>query len=217
MTTQREMELSYAAQQAVIISLLSIGERDLAARLDRCMMARRSRHYGDGWPFSCRSAACVWCRRAMIRGWWAGMQHWSTAGAASLVIIPLRSPAGTQNVAHRLRRGLRDVRDRMARRRNRWRELAFAGMVGGDSRAVVLILHEEIDRCEVLDVLRHRWPDVVIKEPEQEEPTWAMLPDDAAELGRCRRGIEPLRVVIMPQRDQEAATSRIVEPMPVLV
>jgi hypothetical protein len=82
---------------------------------------------------------------------------------------------------------------------------------------MVLISHEGLDRREVLDVLRHRWPDVLIKEPEQEEQTWAMLPDDAAKLGRSRRGIEPLRVVIMPQQDREAVTSPIVEPMPVLV
>jgi hypothetical protein len=177
MTTQREMELSYTAQQAVIISLLSTDEPDLPARLDRCVMARRFRHYGDGWPFSCRSAACVWCRRAMIRGWWTGMQDWSAVGAASLVIVPLCSPAWIQHPVRRLRRSLRDVRDRMARRRNRWREVAFAGMIGGDRKAMVLISHEEIDRRGVLDVLRHRWSDVLIKEPEQEEPTWAMLPD----------------------------------------
>jgi hypothetical protein len=43
-----------------------------------------------------------------------------------------------------------------------------------------------------------------------------MTADDAADLGRCRRGIEPLRVVIMPQYDRQVA-SPIVQAMPVVV
>jgi len=135
-------------QQAVVAALRSIGGVDLAARLQHCTIARRSRHNDEGWPFACRSAACVWCRRAMIRGWWAGMRRWSAAGAASLAIIPLRSPGGVQGGVRQLRRGLRDVRDRMARYRNQWRDVAFAGMAGGDHRAMVLISHEGIGvRC----------------------------------------------------------------------
>ena len=64
-------------------------------------------------------------------------------------------------------------------------------------------------------VLRRRWPDVVLKDLAQEEPAWAMTADDAADLGRCRRGVEPLRIVIMPQHDRPAITLLIVEPMPV--
>ena len=44
-----------------------------------------------------------------------------------------------------------------------------------------------------------------------------MVAEDAADLGRCRRGVEPLRIVIMPQQDQQAIISPIVEPMPVIV
>jgi hypothetical protein len=47
--------------------------------------------------------------------------------------------------------------------------------------------------------------------------TVAMLADDAADLGRCRRGVEPLRIVVLLQQDQQAATLPIVEPMPVVV
>ena len=43
----------------------------------------------------------------------------------------------------------------------------------------------------------------VVKELEQEEPTVAMSPGDAADLGRCRRGVEPLRIVVMPQYDRQ--------------
>jgi hypothetical protein len=91
MTTQHEMEMSYSAQQEVIDALRSTGDADLAARLERCMTARQQRHYGDGWPYSCRSAACFWCRRAMIRGWWLGMREWSSATASSLAIVPVHS------------------------------------------------------------------------------------------------------------------------------
>jgi hypothetical protein len=51
--------------------------------------------------------------------------------------------------------------------------------------------------------------DVLVKEPEQEEPTWVMLPGDAADLGRCRRGVEPLRIVIMTQHDRQIAAPAV--------
>jgi hypothetical protein len=44
-----------------------------------------------------------------------------------------------------------------------------------------------------------------------------MTADDAADLGRCRRGAEPLRIVIMPQQDRQPITSSIIQPMPVVV
>ena len=71
-------------------------------------------------------------------------------------------------------------------------------MVGGDHTALVLVTREGLDRREVQDVLCHRWPDVVVKVLEQEEQTVAMLPGDAADFGQCRRGVESLRVVILP-------------------
>jgi len=52
---------------------------------------------------------------------------------------------------------------------------------------------------------------VLIKEPEGEEPTCAMLPGEAADLGHRRRGVEPLRVVIMPQQQQHGV---VAAPMP---
>jgi hypothetical protein len=64
------MTAMYAAHQELIAAQQAMGDFDLAERLDRCMTARRPRHYGDGWPFTCQSAACAWCRRAMIRSWW---------------------------------------------------------------------------------------------------------------------------------------------------
>jgi hypothetical protein len=43
-----------------------------------------------------------------------------------------------------------------------------------------------------------------------------MTAKDAADLGRCRRGIEPLRVVVMPQQDRQAIILPIIEPIPVV-
>ena len=109
MTTHRKMEMAYTIQQKVITGLRNIGDSDLADRLQRCMTARQQRHYGDGWPYSCRSSACLWCRRAMIRGWWEGMRYWAeTATTATLAIISIRSPEGLPDAVRRLRRGLRD-------------------------------------------------------------------------------------------------------------
>jgi hypothetical protein len=220
MTTQREMEMAYAAQQEIIATLYEIDDPDLASRLQRCMTARRDRRYGDGWPYSCRSSACVWCRRAMIRGWWEGICYWSeTATTSSLAVIPALFSAGLPDAARRLRRGLRDVRDRTARRWRAWRHVGFAGMVGSDHRALIIISHHGIDRRAVLDLLRPRWPDVVVKSLEHEEPTWAMRAEDAADLGRHRRGVEPLRIMVMPQKVQRVtvAPAPVIEPMPVVI
>ena len=216
MNTKRGMELSYTEQQAVIGALLSIDEPDLAARLGRCMMAHRSPHHGEGRPFSCQSAGCVWCRRVMMQGWWDGICNWAGA-TSSLVILSVGSSVGLPDATRHLRRAIRDVRDRVARHRNPWREVRFGGLIGGDRRALVMVSHDGIDRREVFDVLQRRWPDVLIKKPAQEEPTWDMLPADAAELGRCRRGIEPLRVVVMPQHDREVTASSFVGSIPVFV
>ena len=154
----------------------------------------------------------------MIRGWWLGMCQWAAEGTtSSLAVIPIHSPAGLPAAVRRLRRGLRDVRDRMARRRRRWRGVCLAGLACGDGAALVLITHDDVNRSEVLDALRGRWPDAAVKTLEQEAPTVAMSAEDAADLGRCRRGVEPLRIIVLPQRDPQPATPPIVEPMPVIV
>jgi hypothetical protein len=73
------------------------------------------------------------------------------------------------------------------------REGSFAGMAGGRSWAMVLISHHGVERCEVFNALDRRWPDVAAKDLQHEEPTWAMTANEAAALGRRRRGVEPLR------------------------
>jgi hypothetical protein len=203
MTTDHQMATMYAAQQEVIVALAEVGEHDLADRLERCMTARHERRGGDGWPYSCRSVACVWCRRPMIRSWWAGMCQWSAeAATSSLATIPVQSPSGLRDAVRLLRRGLRDVRDRRARQSRRWHGVSFAGMAGGDHTAMVMITHDGVDRSEVVDVLRRRWPDLVLKSLEHEAQAWAMTAEDAADLGRGHRGVESLRIVVMPQHDR---------------
>jgi hypothetical protein len=73
-----------------------------------------------------------------------------------------------------------------------------------------------VGRREVQDVLRRLWPEVVVKGLGQVVPTWAMAPEDAADLAPHRRGVEPLRIVILPQHDREIVAPTI-EPMPVIV
>jgi hypothetical protein len=135
------------------------------------------------------------------------MRQWPTETASSLAILRVHPSLGLGDAVRRLRRSLRDVRDRMARHSRQWRDVCCAGLVGGDGLALVLVSHTGLDRGEVLDALSRRWPDVQVKGLEQEEPIVAMSLGDAADLGQTRRGIEPLRVVVMPQRDRPKAVT----------
>jgi hypothetical protein len=138
---------------------------------------------------------------------------------SSVAIIPLQSPSGLHDAARRLRRGLRDVRDRTARRFRRWRTVSFAGMAGGDHRSLVMISHEGVERREVQGVLWRRWPDIALKNLEHEEPVWEMSAGDAANLGTRRRGVEALRITVMPQTIKRVTVAPVpmIEPMPILV
>ncbi len=80
-----------------------------------------------------------------------------------------------------------------------------------------MVCHQTIDRAEVADVLRRRWPGLAVRNLADEQPLVAMSARDAAELGRCRRGIEPLRVVVLPQRVSPMATTPVLDAMPVCV
>jgi hypothetical protein len=82
---------------------------------------------------------------------------------------------------------------------------------------MVMISHQGVDRREVAEVLGRRWPSVVVKDLAQEEPVWEMTAYDAADLGSRRRGAEPLRVLVMPQKITRVTVAPIIEPLPVLV
>jgi hypothetical protein len=59
----------------------------------------------------------------------------------------------------------------------------------------------------------------VVKDLKHEEPTRAMTASDATEIGSRRRGVEPLRIVVMLQRIQRVAIAptRVIAPMPLVV
>lgn len=97
--------------------------------------------------------------------------------------------------------------------------MSFAGLKGGDHRALIMISHQGIHRREMADVLRPRWPNVVLKGLEAEEPASTMAPHEAADLGSRRRGVEPLRIIVMQQRVQRIVVTiaPVIEPMPVVV
>ena len=221
MTTTLEMEIAYAVQAQVIAILHENGDFDLADRLTRCMRARQERYFGTGWPFSCRNAGCFFCHRAMVRGWSAGFRDWAQqANAATLAIIRIPSTIAIFEGVRWLRRGLRDVRDRTARRKRAWRPVCFGGLACGDARALIMIPHDGVSRQELYDTMSNRWPDLVLQDVADEQPSWEMTSQDAADLGMRRRGIEPLRISIMTQRATRVAvtsTPVIVEPMPVVI
>ena len=98
--------------------------------------------------------------------------------------------------------------------------MSVAGLMGGDHTALMMISHPDIDRREVLSVLGRRWPEVVVKDLEHEEPAWTMTANDAAELGSRQRGAEPLRIVILSQKITRVAVAPVpvnLEPVPVVV
>jgi hypothetical protein len=132
-----------------------------------------------------------------MRKWWLVFTGWLAGLATSLAAISIAGDLMTGT--RQLRKGLRDVRDRKARNDFRWRGVAVAGFVGAGS-AQVLIRHSGIARARVRSILQRRWPDATLHGVGDLTPNSWMSVDDAADLARHRRGIEGLRIVVMPQR-----------------
>ena len=94
----------------------------------------------------------------------------------------------------------------------------MAGMATGGGTAFVLVRHPGVTRQEVAAILRRRWSATVVGEVGAAEPSWSMPVEDAAELARARRGVEPLRVVVLAQRAantsefRRAAAHEVTEP-----
>jgi hypothetical protein len=151
---------------------------------------------------------------------WAGKD----AAAISLPILPLpHQPGGLRAAVLRLRRLLRDTRDRQARRSRPWRAVAVAGMAQGDDKVMLLIRHAGIGEAEIVELLRMHWPGAQVTDITRVPPVWNLGIEDAVELARAKRGVEPLRIVVMRQgRDADldrlmvTARSGTVEPMPAL-
>jgi hypothetical protein len=229
MTTRLQMAEMVATQERVIAALREGGDERLADRLAHCLRARIGRRLDDGWPWTCRSAGCSWCRKTTMSPWWTGIQRFIATkdGPVSLAMLPLSNRPGELRAAVvRQRRAVRDVRDRAGRWRSRWRGVAVAGMASGDNTTLLLIRHTDIGRAEVGDVLCRRWPDVVLRDVAAALPCWDFTIEDAVELGRARRGVEPLRIVVLPQRFAAVGAPQHVvgyqgptpiEPMPIVL
>lgn len=223
MTTHRQMAEMVTMQQWVIAVLRRSGDEHVADRLERCLGARVDRQSADGRPWTCRSAGCAWCGKTLFRRWWSGILHWITADGdpVSLAILPVsHGPGELRAAVARLRRACRDIRDRAARRHAPWRRVAVAGLALGQGTAWLLIRHPGVARSAIVEGLHGRWPGGTLQHASAKPPCWHMSVEDAAELGRTRRGIEPLRVVVLPQRVSERTRSGDqppwAEPMPVV-
>jgi hypothetical protein len=100
-------------------------------------------------------------------------------------------------------------------------------MAAGDGSVWLLIRHPGVTRAEIADALRSRWPGAVVGDAGAAEPSWEISSvEDAVELARARRGVEPLRIIILAQRNPDANAGRRaaedapplpVEPMPIVL
>jgi hypothetical protein len=149
-----------------------------------------------------------------MRRWWRGLQIWLAGSKISLALIPINGDL--IGFTRRLRKGLRDVRDRSARRDYRWQSVAMAGLADGD-RALILIRHSGMDRAEVWARFERRWPGIVLCNPGKFEPSSRMTVKDATSIAERRRGIEPIRIIIVPQIAATPPAGRDDLPMPMIV
>jgi hypothetical protein len=101
--------------------------------------------------------------------------------------------------------------------------IEIAGMAHGDGRATLLIRHEGVGRGEIVEVLRRHWPDAQVTEITKASLVWNLGIEDAVELARAKRGVEPLRIVVMGQGHgagldplMATAGSGMMDPMPAL-
>jgi hypothetical protein len=133
-----------------------------------------------------------------MRRWWRGFRIWLSGIDISLAVIPLAPDDDPMAAIKRVRKGLRDVRDRTARDADCWQSVAFAGMLS-EHEAMVLVQHARIDREEVGSILARRWPGIVISNVRDAQPSSWMTVAATAALARKRRGIEPIRIIVPAQ------------------
>ena len=98
----------------------------------------------------------------------------------------------------------------------------MAGMATSENTVWLLIRHPEIGRTEAAEVFRRRWLGSSVRDVGAASPPWAMLVEDVVELARARRGVEPVRIVVLAQQvhrqpDASWHATFPVEPMPVLL
>jgi len=219
-STRAELITAERHQAEVIARLHSLGEDHLSDRLARCQQARLDRQPGS-WPWRCRSAGCWACRRTTVRRWWRGFLGWLGSGPdLSQVTIPLTATTDVISTIRRVRKGLRDVRDRAARIDERWSAVVMAGTVSGD-HLVLVVHHAEIERDTLWTALERRWPKAIVSKFETVEPRSELSVQTTVQtivqLAVQGRGIEPIRVVIPVQIKVGTPADEWDEPMPMTI
>jgi hypothetical protein len=202
-------------------ALRASGHGMAAAKLDKCMSARTLRGTGRR-PRICGCAACPWCANAVCGRWALGCAKWigvEEAPSVTSVALLLSWRAGAMRIAvRRIRRALRDWRDRLSREDGRWSGVAVAGLVGADGILVLHIRHDALPADAVTSMIRRRWPAAYIARANVLSFDWTMA--DRLELAMARRGTEPIRVILAPQGwhsefEPPSPDSCVIEPMPV--
>ena len=74
-----------------------------------------------------------------------------------------------------------------------------------------------VDRAEFVKAVQRRWAGATVTDLTDQAPSSEMTLRDAIELAALRRGIEPLRLLVLPQRDPILPTMTIIDPMPVIL
>jgi hypothetical protein len=81
----------------------------------------------------------------------------------------------------------------------------------------VVVDRGAVDRRELTYAMQRRWANASVADLTDEQPSAEITITDAVELATLRRGAEPLRLVIPPQRNVVSRAMPIIEPMPILV
>lgn len=206
-----------ATQEAIMQVLGNMGHERLVMRLMACTKAHTARSR-RAWPWRCRSAGCAWCGPPSAQRWWRGLSAWAATVPSSTLRLKAFGADPLPVRARRLRRALRDLRDRRAHRDARWREVAFAGMIADDGLHL-LVRHGRLTHDTFVQALGRRFP--AMTDVASSPPNFAFGADDAAALAVARRGVESLRVVIMPQRVRDGSplgdVMLDVEPLPFVI
>lgn len=191
----RQAILSREEIQAHVIALLvDQGHVEAASRLAACQ-ANRIISPTSAWRARCRNPGCYSCWNGELDNLWSTYRRWS---AEDLNTFPVALPADIERLAVPLRRSLRDLRDREARRDPKWSDVAFYGAVEGH-RAVLRVSPWRVPPKAATAVLRRLWPDLDVLDADC-CPTPMTDPHLRAALAIRRRGSEPLRIEVQPQR-----------------
>ena len=147
--------------------------------------------------------------------WWQAIETWLPGPDVSHLTIPFDDDP--VEAVRKIRRGLRDVRDRIGRERNpAWRQVAFGGFLNG-ATVLVRVHHPGIHSVRLWPTLKTRWPEIVVRDVSAVclDPNVSI--DVAADLARRRRGIEPIRIIVPSQvQRKNFQDDAHVEPMPFL-